>query len=259
MQNDMQQALQKLLDAISELLPGAEMTAYLYGSVPADDFRHGWSDIDLLVLTDRALTAAEAERLVMLRQELTAAEPDCPYYRACEGSILPLQAFLSGQETRAVYWGTSGQRIRTRHPLAAFEMWQLRHGSLLLRGKDVRGQFPCPGREAMTDAVRAHLRTIREHGGTGASLYTYGWMLDISRGLYTLRTNEVIAKTAAGEWALAMHLCPDEDALGMALAVRHDPGLMARQDVRERAAHLAPTVQAYADVLEKELQEAIPS
>ncbi len=249
----MNEALQKVIAAIEARLPGAKPTVYLYGSAVAGDYRPGWSDIDLLVLTQRDLSPEEAEGLVMLRQELTAAAPGCPYYRACEGGILPLRAFLSGEETRVVYWGTSGQRVKKRHDLAAFELWQLQHQSLLLRGEDVRGLLPCTGRAELTQAVRALLQTIRDHGSEDAGLYSFGWLLDAARGLYTLRTGEVIAKTAAGEWALAAHLCPDEAALELALAVRRDTQLMAQPEVRQRAATLGSAVQGFADVLEREL------
>ena len=41
---------------------------WLYGSVVLDDFRLGWSDIDLLVLTVSPLTDGQAHRLLTLRQ-----------------------------------------------------------------------------------------------------------------------------------------------------------------------------------------------
>lgn len=50
-------------------------------------------------------------------------------------------------------------------------------------------------------------------------------MLDIARCLYTLKTGRVVSKTYAGETALRLGWCPDEDALRDALAVRCDPTL----------------------------------
>lgn len=54
-------------------------------------------------------------------------------------------------------------------------------------------------------------------------MYSCGWLLDIAQGLYTLRTGTLIAKTSAGEWALAEWLCPDADALRHTLTLRRNP------------------------------------
>lgn len=55
---------------------------------------------------------------------------------------------------------------------------------------------------------------------TGRSIYSFGWILDIARCIYTLRTCKIIVKTDAVEWALENNLCPDPDALRIALEVR---------------------------------------
>lgn len=39
-----------------------------------DDFRPGWSDIDLITLADRIISEAQAEKLLMLRQEMLQKE-----------------------------------------------------------------------------------------------------------------------------------------------------------------------------------------
>ncbi len=244
----MEQALHAFVDAVIARLPGAAPSCYLYGSATLDDFRPGWSDIDLLILTDRALTEGEADALVSLRQTLT---PPSPYFRMLEGGVVPLADFLSGQPTRTIYWGTTGQRVKSRHDLSPFDLWLLHRHGRLLRGPEVRPLLPCPARDALHAAVRIHLEGVRQHGRGDASLYAFGWLLDIARGLYTLQTGQVIAKTAAGEWALREHLCPDEDALRLALAVRRDPSLMAREDVRSAAMGLTGAIQRFADVLER--------
>lgn len=117
--------------------PPAPLLYYLYGSCTMDDYKPGWSDIDILVLTRTQISDEQARQLVSLRQSLLEEEPDDPYYRGFEGGMLMLDAFVNHTADRVVYRGTSGQRLT-----------------------------------------------------------------DISRGLYTLRTGKIIAKTAAGEWAL---------------------------------------------------------
>ncbi len=246
----MDTALHAFVEAIMSQLPGAEPSAYLYGSATLNDFRPGWSDIDLLVLTDRPLADEELARLVPLRQTLM---PPSPYYRMMEGGVVPLDDFLSQAPSRTVYWGTTGQRIQPVHALSPFDLWLLHQHGRLLHGPEVRSHIPAPSRSDLTAAIGRHLSAIRQHGHGAPTLYAFGWLLDTSRGLYTLETGEVIAKTAAGEWALQHHLCPDEDALRLALSVRRDPSLITHADVRARAESLGPAIQRFASVLEHAL------
>lgn len=246
----MQHALDTLKNAILTRLPDGDVSIDLYGSVPLGDFRPGWSDIDLLILTGRDLTCPEAAALVPLRQTLLQCEPENPYYRAMEGAILPLSALLGGRDTQVVYWGTSGQRIKARHDLSAIEYWQLRHQSAHLHGPDRRMLLPAPTSADLTQCVRSHLQTIRAHGRGESTLYAFGWLLDIARGLYTVETGAIISKTAAGQWALERRLCPDEAALALALRVRESPALFQQPDIRRAALGLTDAIQRFADVLE---------
>ena len=231
---------------------------YLFGSAVLDDYRHGWSDIDILCLTNAPLSDGEAESLVGLRQTLLAEEPDDPYFRRFEGAVLPLEGFLTGNETKTVYWGTSGQRITDSWSFDVFSMFGLiKHGRLLY-GTDRRAMFPLPSYEELRGGVREHCETIRRYAReTDERLYSCGWLLDISRCIFTLRYGDVIAKTAAGEWALGEKLCPDGSALRRTLEVRRDPlKYKDSAETREWLCSLGPTVQRYADVLENELISA---
>ena len=109
-----------MTEAIGEILEDCRPSIYLYGSCVLEDFRRGWSDIDLLVLTGKLMGQAQAERLVNLRQTLLAAEPENPYYRSFEGGMLTREAFVKNAVDRVVYWGTSGQRITDRYAFDSF-------------------------------------------------------------------------------------------------------------------------------------------
>ena len=103
--------------------------------------------------------------------------------------------------------------------------------------------------------MKHHYETIRQYAqSTGRSFYTFGWLLDIARCIYTLRTGRIIAKTAAAEWALENNLCPDADAMQYALTVRRTP-LKYKEDnlTFDYAETLAVPIQHFADVLEHEL------
>ena len=243
-----------IAEALRPFLGDSLSALYLYGSAAMDDFRPGWSDIDVLCLLEAPPTEAKAAELVTLRQRLVAETGD-PMFRSLEGAIAALPEFLAGRYSRVVYWGTSGQRVTDRYDFDAFSRVSLiRHGKLLV-GREVRDQMALPTMDELRDAVGRHLSTIRQVAAqTGPTLYACGWLLDISRCLYTLRTGDILPKTAAGAWALREGLCPVADDLRRALTVRREP-MAYREDPDTRAwlGGLAPSVLRYADTLEKEL------
>lgn len=251
----MSNAINKMAERISDIT-NKDCSVYLYGSVALDDFREGWSDIDVIALTGHTLSAAEENNLTELRQTMVNEAPGRGIYRSFEGAILPLDDFISEKPSRAVYWGTSGQRVSVAFTADPFLMKQLTSSAKLLIGKDIRAALREPSYEDLADAVSSHLDCIRKHAiPTGETLYSFGWLLDISRCIWTLRTGEIISKTKAGEWALENHLCPDETALKHALrarkaplAAKNAPGLM------HIAGMLGNAIQEYADVLEAELK-----
>ena len=252
----MRRAIQNMTANIAGILEDSRPSVYLYGSAAMEDFRPGWSDLDILALTQVQITPEQAGKLLFLRQEMLEKEPENPYYRSFEGGMLDLPSFLGGRLSRVVYWGTRGQRVMNAYSLDSFCLTELLEAGVLLHGLEIRGQLAKPRFEDLRADVAAHLRTIRQHGGeTGRSFYTFGWLLDIARGLYTLKTGRVASKTAAGEWALKNRLCPDADALETALKVRREPLLYQNDSaVFDYAGTLAPKIQEFADILEKELR-----
>lgn len=128
--------LQKAIDTmklnIVNILEQNTPSIYIYGSYVLNDFKLGWSDIDILVLTESQITEQQAKSLVGLRQAMLAVKPDNPYYRSFEGGMLTLDAFLSKKTDRVVYWGTSGERITDSYAFDSFGMAELVESSVLL-------------------------------------------------------------------------------------------------------------------------------
>lgn len=251
-----QKAVNRMTRAIAGILAKNSPSVYLYGSSVLGDFRLGWSDIDLLVLTEKRISDAQAQKLVCLRQRMLETEPGNPYYRLFEGGMLTLDAFLSKAPDRVVYWGTSGERITDAYGFNSFDRAELMAYGALLHGRDVRANLKMPGYDEMYADAKRHCETIRQHvQKTGRSFYSFGWLLDIARCLYTLRTGKIVGKMAAGEWALENGLCPVPDALSYAVRVRKAP-LKYRYDEQTLAyaETLAGPIQRFADVLEAELE-----
>lgn len=253
----MQNAVSTMANEIVRIMAGDVYGIWLYGSVVMDDFRPGWSDIDFAALTNGPVSESQAEQLVTLRQQMLEKEPGNPYYRSFEGVIANLDEYRGKTFRRLVYWGTGGQRVTDRYEPDVFSAFELAK-----YGKPVYGGnpwiLPAPGREELIRAVRAHYESIRKYAvQTNESLYSCGWLLDIARCIYTLRTGDVISKTRAGAWALEEHLFPEEEPLRKTVEIRQDPqAFRDRDDVKQWLKGLGPVVQQYADVLEAELRSA---
>ena len=249
----MRLAINTMAVSINNILESVQPSIYLYGSVTAEDFRPGWSDIDLLVLTQEPITETQADLLLTLRQQLAQRDPDTPYYRAFEGGMLDLGSFLTNESTRVVYWGTTGERIKERHDFSAFDRASLLQNGQLLLGKDVRRHFEMPEYPEIATAVISHAVSIRQHGKGARSLYAYGWLLDIARCMYTLVNGRLTTKTTAAQWALDEHLCPCPAELSMALTVRRQPELIRDESVLAYAEGLTEAIQSFLNLLEKAL------
>lgn len=253
----MQASIRTMLEAVTGLTAGLTPTVYLFGSVVLDDFQLGWSDIDLLCLTEESLPLKQAEALVDLRQTLLRDAPGDPYFRSFEGGILSWKAFLEKAKEPIVYWGTSGQRITDTYCFDPFSTMELKIYGRLLYGPDPREKIPDPTREEMIEAVRKHYHTIRQYAReTQRNLYAAGWMLDIARCLYTLKTNSIISKTQAGKWALKNGLVPDTAIMQRVIEIRENP-LKAKADEQtmDWLTTLGPSIQRFADVLEEWLKK----
>lgn len=250
-----QKAVNSMVSAISEILADNQPSIYLYGSSVLNDFRLGWSDIDILVLTQKRISQAQAQELVTLRQKLLESEPENKYYRSFEGGMLTLAAFCSRKSDCVVYWGSSGHRLTDTYPFDSFCMAELLQNGQLLYGQDIRSQLKMPEYRDFHADVRKHYESIRKYAQTtGRSIYSFGWLLDIARGIYTLRNGTVISKTEAAQWALDNNLCQVSNALEVALRVRKNPTeYLDDEQILNYAKTLGGEIQRFADVLEKEL------
>lgn len=175
--------------------------------------------------------------------------------RSFEGGILTLNTFINSLSDKVVYWGSSGQRITDKYYFDSFCTAELIDYGILLYGDDIRHHLQYPTAEQVRNNIIHHFKAIRNHAvDTGRSIYSAGWLFDIARGLYTLKTGKIIAKTAAGEWALQNNLCPDADIIKKAIEIRKEPEKFKRDEAAlSWAETLGVYIQRFADVLEHKL------
>lgn len=251
----MEKSINIMVESIVHILSNNNPSIYLYGSILFNDFKFGWSDIDILCLVEKQISTEQANELLNLRQTLLAKEPQNPYYRLFEGGILTLDKFLGKKDDKAVYWGTSGQRITEQYYLDVFSTIELLDDGKLIYGLDIRDLVDYPKNEEVIAAIKGHYNAIRTYAvKTDQSLYSAGWMLDIARCLYTLETGKIIGKTSAGEWALENNLCSDSSVLEKVIEIRKEP-LHFKNDesTKKWLETLGPSIQCFADVLEKSI------
>lgn len=254
----MEHSIEIIKNRIVNILLDNKPSIYLYGSIVLEDFKNGWSDIDILCLTGTKISDAQAKQLLNLRQELLNEHKNNIYFRSFEGGFLTLEAFINDIPDTVVYWGTSGQRVTDKHHFDPFSMLQLIEHGYLLYGKEVRDGFIYPTKEKIIEAVSKHYETIRIFAVvTERNLYSAGWLLDIARCIYTLRTGKIISKTKAGKWALDNNLVPDIDIMEKVISIREEPNRYKNDnEVMKWLETLGNYIQRFADVLEKEISLA---
>ena len=248
-----------MIDSIVDILSDNSPSIYLYGSVVLNDFKLGWSDIDILCVTEKEITKKQTDELLFLRRTLQKSDNTNPYYSIFEGAILSENALVNDMPSQIVYWGTNKEDIKNHYNLDSFSLLEIIENGKLLHGNDIRNQIKKPSFENLYSDVKSHYKTIRNFAqNTNRSIYSFGWLLDISRCIYTLRTGKIISKTAAGKWALKNYICNVPDELKMALDVRENP-LKYKHDesILDLSENLGISVQKYADVLENELKGVI--
>ena len=167
--------------------------------------------------------------------------------------MMSYDAFISGKANRVVYWGTDSEKITDHYTLDSFGTTELIESSVLLYGNDIRNQLKAPEFNELYADVKHHYDTIRKYAQkTGRSIYSFGWILDIARCIYTLHTGKIIAKTAAGQWALENNLCPVPDILKTALNVRKSPfEFKTDESTLNYAQMLGEPIQKFVDVLKR--------
>lgn len=232
------------LDALlAEFVAGAQselagnfVGAYLTGSFALGD-ADLHSDVDFLVVTERALDADEQARLQRLHERLY--ERETHWAQHLEGSYVPKDELRKPAAEKWFYFDNgSTQPEWDTHCNTAVVRWGLRERGVVLAGPDPR-ELVDP---VLPDTLRAEARaTLAEYGAwahepqerfaSGMSRWKQPYLiLTLCRALHTIETGAVGSKREAGEWAVGAFGGEWAELIERALADRPEPWLRVHQD-----------------------------
>jgi hypothetical protein len=197
------------LRLIDEWLPARITGLYIVGSVALDDYQPGQSDIDFVAVTDNALRPSELEQLEQIHSKLrrTASRPklDGVYVTWLELRVDPLGlsapycldgrfASSGGFAANPVTWHMMHRhRIPVRGPAEPI----VRHDVELLRKwccENLQSYWAGWVHGARTRFVRRLFSLSREA--------TVWGVLGVTRLHATIKTGDILSKSAAGTYAL---------------------------------------------------------
>lgn len=238
-----------MANELKNVLIEYEPTMILYGSVVLDDFKLSLSDIDFILLTEKSLDIKVAQAIVNLRQVLTDEHNGNSYFKLFEGVIIPKSAFINNTKENIVCWGISGQRIINKYEMTPFDKMVLLEYGKLIFGDDFRNLIKYPSRQEILNAIKVQYDIVCEYGNYGIS-----WFFDIARCLYTLRTNNVISKTKALEWASKQNLILNNEVIQKALQIRRNPEYyLLDESTQDWMKTTKPYIKEFLSVLKNEI------
>jgi hypothetical protein len=195
---------------VQETLGDNLVGVYLRGSLALGDFVSATSDVDVLTVTERPVSAAEFASLAALHTHL-AALPH-PYSRRLEIAYIDrgaLRRFVPGQQYPTL--GQGGALAWSEHrPNWILERWTVREHGVPLSGPDPRALIEPITGDDLRAAVCARLP---DWAAWADQLDDPDWLLPLShnayvvetmcRALYTLACGELASKPRAVAWARA--------------------------------------------------------
>lgn len=240
---DLDRTLALFLKTVRGFLGERLVSVLLYGSVVYGDLAPGYGDLDFAAVVDGDLTEQACQRLVELRKPLRDGTHGI-LASMLEGAFLPRAMLDPSRPGKALWWGTSGERMWHRNELGWLALHAIREAGTVLWGDDVRHEIPVASRDALLDEVRVACQTMRQHG-RGGSLHSIDWLLTAARLLFWLREGRLSSKSEAAEWG-SLHAEGEwRKLLPRASHIRRDP-----------ASASSASARAWLDALNGPIQEA---
>lgn len=229
-------AFPELNAVLEELVAGARgvlgenlVGAYLQGSFAVGDADEH-SDVDFLVVTERALTPAEQRQLQALQERLFTLPTH--WAQHLEGSYVPREQLRQLDSARRPWFyfdNGATEPAWDNHDNTAVVRWSLRQHGVALVGPDPRTLIdPISAGDLRIHVVEAIPEWVKwapqptKAGGVSRWKQAYV-VVNLCRMLHTLDSGVVGSKRRGGEWALNA-LDPEwRDLIRQALDDRSDP------------------------------------
>lgn len=222
--------LDDLLAGLRGILGTRLVGLYLYGSQTTDDFDADISDIDLLAVTQSALTSGEVESLRSLHQDFALANPmwadrlDVVYLDATA-----LSHFRSEDGVFPVISPGEPFHLRQEPLLDWLQNWYIiRETGVVLFGPATRTIIPPITRVEFDQALLRYVEELRTrlNGQLSPGMESY-IILTMCRTLHVHGTGNQISKRRGGLWMKEQH--PEWSPLiDDAIRWRHEPRGKAR-------------------------------
>ncbi len=197
------QVLHKIVGGLRRSLGDNLVGIYLYGSYVAGDFDARLSDLDLVVVLQRALDCRSFHSLQALHQAVIRSYPDWEdRLELAYISRAALSTFRERESRIAII--SPGEPF---HHIMAGRDWliswyMLREIGIALSGPDIASLIDPISSADYIDAVQAHIETYRGEVETAASKsYLSYIILTTARGLYTVLQRQPTSKVKAAQWA----------------------------------------------------------
>jgi predicted nucleotidyltransferase len=180
--------LERLTDDLQRALGDTVVGIYVHGSLALGCFNPHLSDLDVLVVTERALTPTQRDAL----GPLLAARPRLEIHFLSRSALFPWRHPAAYD----LHFGSGGAvGPGEDHDLAA-HLTVTRRAGIALVGPPPGGVFPDVPWEDYEDSLRRDLESCGEHGGR---LYA---VLSPARIWATLTERAVHSKASGAAWAL---------------------------------------------------------
>lgn len=206
---DVDAVVGELRDAIRAILGERVVGLYLYGSLALGDFDRARSDIDLIAVTDRAVTAAAFARLAGMHARVRAG--DSPWAERIEVAYIARDALDLPAPDATTHPQLEKGRELAREPLEIG--WPFQRHTLREHGITVAGPAPATLLRpvAQGEMVAAALAITASWRRSRADPDWLAWvgdrheqcfvLLTLCRNLYLLQHGHLASKPAAARWA----------------------------------------------------------
>ncbi len=225
----------------------------LYGSVIFDDLAPGYDDLDFLVVVNGNLSDELCRRLVDVRKPLRNGEYGV-LCRMFEGAFSPRIMLNPTNTGKALWWGTSGERIWDSNQLGWLVLHVIRERGFVIWGEDIRPEIPMAKREELIKEVQKACENIK-HCARGSGLHSVDGLLTAARFLLWLKEGKLSSKSEAADWGYIHAKGNWRNLLPRAKEIRLNPAMVVSPDIKRWLAELTESILEACGELEDEIEK----